>query len=129
VESSPVGGLTWNRPVTRAPGRRWDDALAPVEEAVGLYRTLAKAEPAAYQDYLARSLANLSACLSQLGRPDEARTVAEEAMTIRRPSDEASPAARQSDFADAMRGAVAEGIDVLETVTKQFPDQTGDDAR
>jgi cation transport regulator ChaC len=65
-------------------GRR-AEALAPMEEAVAIYRRLADAQtgdPAAYLPDLAGSLNNLGSILSQAGRRTEALAPTEEAVTI-----------------------------------------------
>jgi len=64
-------------------GRR-EEALAAIEEAVGVYRDLALARPDGLQPDLAQSLNNLSVQLSALGRREEALSAIEEAVAIRR---------------------------------------------
>jgi tetratricopeptide (TPR) repeat protein len=82
-------------------GRR-DEALAAAEEATGIYRRLAEANPAAYLPNLAGSLNNLGMFLSGLGRRNEALAPAEEAATIRRQLAEANPAAYLPDLATSL---------------------------
>ena len=64
-------------------GRR-EDALAAIQEAVGIYRELAAARPDAFRPDLATSLNNLSVRLADLGRREEALAAIQEAVTIRR---------------------------------------------
>ena len=68
---------TWRRRSTtcRSVWPRWaggDEGLAAIEEAVGVYRRLAAANPAAYEPDLATSLNNLSVRLGEAGRRDGA---------------------------------------------------------
>ena len=65
-----------------AIGRR-QEALAPIEEAVKIYRELAKTNPA-YLGNLAGSLTNLGSHYIALGRRQEALSPTEEAVKIRR---------------------------------------------
>ncbi|MEV6602845.1 tetratricopeptide repeat protein [Kutzneria sp. NPDC051319] len=67
-----------------------EQALAPAEEAVKLYRQLAEANPTDYLPDLARSLADLGIRLSEVGRREEALTSTEEARSIRRRLTEAN---------------------------------------
>src|SRR5258708_13645428 len=60
-------------------------------EAVGLYRDLARARPAAFTPDLALSVNNLAARLSDPGRREEALAAATEAVTIRRDLARARP--------------------------------------
>ena len=53
-------------------GGRREEALPVTEEAVAIYRELAAAYPDRYRPDLARSLSNLGAWFSALGRPAEA---------------------------------------------------------
>jgi hypothetical protein len=73
-------------------GRR-EEALAAIEEAVGVYRALAEANPAARLPELAMALNNLSVDLADAGRREEALAAIEEAVRIRRALAEANPAA------------------------------------
>ena len=68
-------------------------ALAPTEEATGIYRGLVEVNPAAYLPDLALSLNNLGIWLSELGRREEALAPAEEATGIYRGLVEVNPAA------------------------------------
>ena len=54
------------------------------EEAVATYRELAAASPDRYRPDLARSLSNLGVAFSELGRPQEALPVTEEAVATYR---------------------------------------------
>ncbi|WP_231949846.1 tetratricopeptide repeat protein [Alloactinosynnema sp. L-07] len=64
--------------------RRRDLAAAATQEAVDLYRDLARAEPAAYRAPLATTLANLGGHLSELGKHSSAVTVIREAVELSR---------------------------------------------
>lgn len=55
---------------------RHQEALGPIEEAVGIRRMLAEADPDAFLPDLARSLNNLSNRLADLGQEREAHTAA-----------------------------------------------------
>ncbi len=76
-----------------------DQALAPAEQAVAIYRELAAANPGHYDPDLAAALANLGVRLYQLGRPADAVAAAEEAVTIRRELAEADPGQYLPDLA------------------------------
>jgi tetratricopeptide (TPR) repeat protein/MinD-like ATPase involved in chromosome partitioning or flagellar assembly len=82
-------------------GRR-EEALAPVEEAVALYRELAGASPQAFTPDLAGSLNNLSNRLDGLGRGEEALGAIEEAVVLRRELADASPQAFTPDLAKSL---------------------------
>ena len=84
-------------------GRR-EEALAPTEEATGIYRRLVEANPAAYLPDLATSLNNLGIRPSALGRREEALAPTEEATSIRRRLAEANPAAYLPDLARGLWG-------------------------
>ena len=64
-------------------GRR-DEALAPIQDAVEVYRRLAAGNPPAYEPDLAMALNNLSIRLAADGRREEALTSAKEANEIAR---------------------------------------------
>ncbi|MHC4357022.1 MAG: tetratricopeptide repeat protein, partial [Planctomycetota bacterium] len=64
-------------------GRR-EDALTAAQEAVEIYRRLAKDRPDAFLPDLAMSLNNLGNRLSELGRREDALTAAQEAVEIYR---------------------------------------------
>ena len=64
-----------------ALGRR-EAALQAAEEAVALYRELARARPDAFTPDLAMSLNNLANMLSDLGRREAALQAAEEAAEL-----------------------------------------------
>jgi Tetratricopeptide repeat len=66
-----------------ALGRR-EEALAAIQEAVGVYRELAADRPDAFRPDLARSLDNLSHWLGEVGRREEALAAIQEAVAIRR---------------------------------------------
>jgi tetratricopeptide (TPR) repeat protein len=67
-------------------------ALEPAREAVGIYRTLAEAEPAAYLPHLASALSNLGRHLSEVGDRRAAPESTREAVGIYRRLAEAEPA-------------------------------------
>ena len=90
---------TWMGLLLSAVGRR-QEALAPTEEAVKIYRELAKTNPAFLND-LARSLNNLGISYSELGRRQEALAPTEEAVKIYRELAKTNPAF-QGDLADAL---------------------------
>ncbi|MFM7641305.1 MAG: CHAT domain-containing tetratricopeptide repeat protein, partial [Cyanobium sp.] len=71
-------------------GRR-QEALAPTEEAVRIYRELVKTNPA-YLPNVATALNNLGVSLSELGRRQEALAPTEEALQIRRELAKTNPA-------------------------------------
>ena len=79
-------------------GRR-KDALAAVEEAVGLYRHLAAAQPEAFTPSLAMALSTLASVLSHLGRLEEALAAADEAGGFYRHLAAAHPEAFAPDLA------------------------------
>ena len=81
---------------------RSGEALEVAQEAVGLYRDLVEASPAAYTPDLAGSLNNLAGFLSGAGRSGEALEVAQEAVRLRRELVEASPAAYTPDLAGSL---------------------------
>ncbi|WCN80931.1 tetratricopeptide repeat protein [Micromonospora sp. LH3U1] len=70
-----------------------DEALAAIEESLGIRRQLADADPAAHLPNLAMSLNNLSVDLTKVGRRDEALAAIEEAATTYRRLVDANPAA------------------------------------
>ncbi len=80
-------------------GGRKESALAATQEAVGLYRELARARPDAFTPHLAKSLHNLSVRLSNLGRREEALTAVEEATALRRELANTRPGLFMSDLA------------------------------
>jgi tetratricopeptide (TPR) repeat protein len=82
-------------------GRR-EEALAPAQEAVEVYRRLAQANPAAHEPDLAGALSNLGASLAQVGRREEALAPAQEAVTIRRRLAQANPDTHEPDLAMAL---------------------------
>ena len=81
---------------------RSGEALEAAQEAVGLYRELVEASPAAYTPDLAMSLNNLANILSGVGRLGEALEVAQEATGLRRELVEVSPAAYTPDLARSL---------------------------
>ena len=81
---------------------RSGEALEAAQEAVGLYRELVEASPAAYTPDLAASLSNLANILSGVGRSGEALEAAQEAVGLYRELVEASPAAYTPDLAASL---------------------------
>ena len=81
---------------------RSGEALEAAQEAVGLYRELVEASPAAYTPDLAASLNNLANILSGVGRSGEALEAAQEAVGLYRELAEASPAAYTPDLARSL---------------------------
>ena len=77
-------------------------ALGAAREAVGLYRALAEASPAAYNPDLAGSLNNLANCLSGVGDREGALGAAREAVDLYRGLAEASPAAYTPNLAASL---------------------------
>ncbi len=74
-------------------------ALAPAREAVAIYRSLAQANPAAYEPDLAASLNNLANYLSETGKREDALVHMQEAVVIYRRLAKANPAAYEPDLA------------------------------
>ena len=70
-----------NQSICLADLGRWEEALDAVEQAVAIHRQLARDLPGAFTPGLARSLNNLAATLSELGRDDEATAARVEAGT------------------------------------------------
>jgi tetratricopeptide (TPR) repeat protein len=88
-------------------------ALAAVEEAAGLYRELARANPEAFRPALATSLNNLGNRLSEVGRRVEALAAVEEAAGLYRELARANPARFKPDLARShgSLGRVLERLD------------------
>ncbi len=63
---------------------RWEEGLAAIEEAVTVYRRLARDRPDVFLPGLALSLNNLSVHLGELGGREEGLAAIEEAVAIRR---------------------------------------------
>ena len=82
-------------------GRR-REALSAAEEAAGLYRDLARANPDAYLPDLAMAVNTLAVQLSEAGRRVEALSAAEEAVLIRRDLARANPDAYLPNLAMAV---------------------------
>jgi tetratricopeptide (TPR) repeat protein len=93
--------LSWLGNRLAEVGRR-QEALAPTEEAVTIYRRLTETNPAAYLPDLAMSLNNLGNWLAEVGRRQEALAATEEAVTIHRRLTEANPAAYLPNLAAAL---------------------------
>ena len=80
------------------------------EEAVGVYRRLAAANPTDYEADLASLLSNLSGCLADAGRHDEALAAAGEAVAVYRRLAATDPAAYESDLATSLNNLSAEVV-------------------
>ncbi|MFN6339220.1 MAG: tetratricopeptide repeat protein, partial [Cyanobacteriota bacterium] len=89
----------WIGLLLSAVGRR-QEALAPTEEALKIYRGLAQSNPA-FQGDLANALYNLAIRYSELGRRQEALAPVEEALKIYRGLAQSNPAF-QGDLANAL---------------------------
>ncbi|MBI2886741.1 MAG: tetratricopeptide repeat protein [Chloroflexi bacterium] len=87
-------------------GRR-EEALAPAQEAVALYRELAARRPEAFRPDLAGSLNNLANRLSELGRREEALAPAQEAVALRRELAARQPEAFRPDLAGSLNNLAA----------------------
>jgi tetratricopeptide (TPR) repeat protein len=85
-------------------GRR-EDALAAVEEAVLLYRTLAAQHPDTFRLDLAMSLSNLANRLSALGRREDALVAAADAVALYR--------TLEAKYSDAFRRNLAVSLNTL----------------
>ena len=107
-------------------GRR-EQALTPAEEATGIYRRLAEANPDAYLPDLAASLTNLGTLLSGLGRREQALNPAEEATGIYRRLAEANPNAYLPDLATSLTnlGTHLSGLGRREQALKPAEEATG----
>ena len=81
---------------------RHEKALAPAQEAGGIYRRLAAARPDAYMADLATSLNNMGNCLSALGRHEKALASAQEAVSIQRRLAASRPGAYTADLARSL---------------------------
>jgi tetratricopeptide (TPR) repeat protein/MinD-like ATPase involved in chromosome partitioning or flagellar assembly len=79
-----------------------DEALIAIEEAVELYRDLAKAQPAAYNADLAMAATNLSTILARMGRTEQALSYSLEAVNVYRQLVQGHSARYESDFARAL---------------------------
>ncbi|MBI2888093.1 MAG: tetratricopeptide repeat protein, partial [Chloroflexi bacterium] len=95
-------------------GRR-EEALAPAQEAVGLYRELAARQPEAFRPDLAMSLNTLANRLSELGRREEALAPAQEAVAALAPHFLALPPA----FAPWMRSMVGTYLGVCRALGRE----------
>jgi tetratricopeptide (TPR) repeat protein len=63
---------------------RREEALDAIQESVEIYRKLAMENPVEFNSDLARSLHDLSICMSDMGHRDEALDTNQEAVEIRR---------------------------------------------
>ncbi|MQY06065.1 tetratricopeptide repeat protein [Actinomadura macrotermitis] len=93
--------LNWASLRLAAAGDR-QAALTTIQEAVDLYRVLAKNEPAAHLPNLAMALNNLGNHLAETGDRQAALTAAQEAVTIRRALAKNEPAAHLPSLAGAL---------------------------
>jgi tetratricopeptide (TPR) repeat protein len=78
------------------------EALAPTQEAVTIYRQLVQANRDAYLPYLAMALGNLEAFLSEVGQRQQALAPAQEAISIYQTLAEANPDAYLPNLAMAL---------------------------
>lgn len=83
---------------------RWQEAVEPAGQAVGLYRSLAATNPAGYQSEFAAALNNLGNLLAGLGRWQEAMESTEESVAVRRRLAEANPVDYLPDLARGLWG-------------------------
>ncbi|KAF7984900.1 hypothetical protein HWV62_10907 [Athelia sp. TMB] len=81
---------------------RMEESLLATQEAVILFRALARDRPAAFNGELARCLTNLSGRLSNLGRAQEALPAVEEAVSLFRDLAAERPAAYNADLATSL---------------------------
>jgi hypothetical protein len=81
---------------------RQEEALVVSEDAVVIYRGLAKAHPKAFELNLALSLTNVGVSLSDLGRLEASLAATEEALAIRRRLFAAKPHVIQPDLASSL---------------------------
>lgn len=81
---------------------RWEDALASIEEAIEIYRALAKSRPDAFLPNLASALGNLSPILTHLRRPEDALAASQEAVEVYRTLVRVRPDAFLPDLATAL---------------------------
>jgi tetratricopeptide (TPR) repeat protein len=81
---------------------RPEEALAPGEEAVTIYRHLAAADPGAFLPDFPLALNNQAGLLAELGRLEEALAASEEAVAIRHDQAAASPDVFLPDLAMAL---------------------------
>ncbi|WP_321917451.1 MULTISPECIES: tetratricopeptide repeat protein [Paraburkholderia] len=91
--------------VARAMAGRPEDALQNAQDAVDLYRALAKEQPVVLRPNLAMSLNSLATRLSELGRRESALPVAQEAVALYRALDVEQP--------DAFRAGLAMSVNNL----------------
>ncbi|KAF7967651.1 hypothetical protein HWV62_33609 [Athelia sp. TMB] len=87
---------------------RHGDALAAIQEAVGLRRALAAERPAAFNAFLANALNNLSIRLSDHGRHEEALAASQEAVGLRRALAVERPKAFNAALAESLNNLSAE---------------------
>ncbi|KAF7983629.1 hypothetical protein HWV62_20562 [Athelia sp. TMB] len=81
---------------------RMEESLLAEQEAVILFRALAREQPAVYSGVLAGRLSNLSGLLSKLGRAQDALSAAEEAVNLYRPLAAEQPAVYNADLANSL---------------------------
>ncbi|REG24498.1 tetratricopeptide (TPR) repeat protein [Archangium gephyra] len=95
-------GLLGGRGRTLTNLGRYEEALKVTREAVGIRRTLAESDPAAFQADLAESLNDLGNALLGLGRHEEALAAAREAVELLRPLAQRDPYAFQGHLAASL---------------------------
>ncbi|KAF7975801.1 hypothetical protein HWV62_8481 [Athelia sp. TMB] len=81
---------------------RMEESLLAAQEAVVLFRALARQQPAMYSGVLASCLSNLAGRLSDLGRAHDALSAVEEAVRLYKPLAAERPAAYKADLAKSL---------------------------
>jgi parvulin-like peptidyl-prolyl isomerase len=120
-----------------ADTERMKEAEAAFQAALDIYRQLVKANPAAYQPYVARTLNNLAILYRDTQRLKEAEAAYQEALDIRRQLAKANPAVYQPDVAETLsnlanlysdtqrmtdaEGAYQEALDIYRQLAKTNP--------
>jgi tetratricopeptide (TPR) repeat protein len=102
ANASILAGLVNNLATSLSAVGRRAEALAPAQEAVELYRALARQDPDAFQPDLAMSLNNLANRLSEVGHRTEALTPAQEAVELYRALARQNPDAFQPELATSL---------------------------
>ena len=123
-------------------GRR-KEALESIEEAVRIYRSLAKDDPTAFNAALAKSLGNMSARLSNMDMNKDALACSEEALRIHRALAEQDPGAfndklalslynltlnyRHFEEAEKALSAITESSQLYEKLAVEYPAKFNED--
>jgi tetratricopeptide (TPR) repeat protein/nucleoside phosphorylase len=148
VASAPLGKPTVKMEARAARLRRHgitllamgqlETALAAMDQAVELYRTLARRNPNAFQHHLASSLSNLGTVLDEMGRHEAAYIAIREGVAISRVIAKRDPAAFQHYLAMCLSnlgmmlntlghhepalGAMREAVGLYRTLARRNPD-------